>query len=261
MEDSSHRMKKSASNPSLLKAFLKSVHLFSEFPDSALDEVLTHSHIRHHEKNALIFTAGAPAEAFRIIVHGWVKLYRQRRDGSESVFSILTNRDTFGKSAILPDVVFSYSAEAATECDVLAIPSGFMMYMAKHHQEYDQFLSKFLEEEMQENELLKLQAEQLRSMSASQRVGCFLLRMSDGQADVKISQQLPYEKSLMADRLGMSPETFSRALNALSKIGVETKRAHVTIHNIEQLRSFVCRDCSATGLECPIEQHCPIHAR
>lgn len=254
-----HVIDQQATSPSQagLKEFLKSVSLFCEFPDAALDEVLAHCHVRHHEKNDLIFTVGAKADGFRLIIHGWVKLFRQRRDGSESVFSVLTNKEQFAKSAILHDVVYSYSAQAATDCDILVIPSTFMRHMAKHHENYDHFLTKFLEEEMKENELLKLQSEQLSNMSSSQRVGCFLLRMCNHQTAGKITHHFPYEKSLMAERLSMSAETFSRALNKLSKIGVETERTNVTIQNIEQLRSHVCENCSATRLECKMQKRCP----
>lgn len=238
-------------------SFLWGVPLFCEFPENALEEVVSHSHVREYEKNELIFIAGAPADAFRVIVNGWVKLYRQRRDGTEGVFSVLTNKELFGKSAILQDTTFSYSAQAATKCEILSITSAFMVHMAKHHENYDHFMTKFLQEEMQEHDLLKLQADHLASMSTAQRVGCFLLRMCNGQTEGSFTHEFPYEKGLMAERLGMSAETFSRALNSLSKIGVETKRARVTIQNISQLRHYVCESCSATWQECKMQKKCP----
>lgn len=244
---------KSSRKKALYKSFLWKLPLFSEFPERALDEVLSHSHVRQFDKKDLIFTSGAPADAFHVIVKGWVKLYRQRRDGTEGVFSVLTNTESFGQSSITCDAIFSYTAEAATKCEILSISSSFMMHMAKHHEDYDHFLMKFLREQMLEYELLKLQSDHATYMSASQRVGCFLLRMCKGQTHGSIDHEFPYEKGLMAVRLGMSAETFSRALSALCKTGVQSKRSHVTIQNIEQLRHHVCEACSATWQECNMQ--------
>lgn len=237
-------------NPTQYKHFLKSVSLFNEFSDASLADVLAHSQVRRYQKNDLIFTAGAHADAFRVIVRGWVKLFRETRDGEEVVFSVLTNHEVFGKTAIFHGGLFSYYAEAVTDCEVLSIPATFMLHMAESHDEYDHFFTKFLRAELKENESLELQAEHLTKMNSAQRAGCFLLRMCGPQNEGAVSHQFPYEKALVAKRLGMSPETFSRALNQLSKIGVETERTSVTIHNIEQLRNFVCERCSASCSEC-----------
>ena len=58
---------------------------------------------------------------------------------------------------------------------------------------------------------LVLQVEQLTSRSSVERVADFLLHLCPpgaGRAEV----ELPLDKSLIAARLGMQPETFSRSL-------------------------------------------------
>lgn len=231
-------------------AFLKKIPLFHDFSDNIMGEVMENARLRHYRKHDVLFMTGDSAEFFRIIINGWVKLYRETRGGHEVIVSVLTNNDVFGKTAVLSKGVYAYTAEAVTDVTMLMIPAAFMLYMAEHHKEYDHFLAKFLEAELNEVNQLGLHAEHLGQMTSAQRVGCFLLRLCQEQMEGSITLHLPYEKALAAGRLGMTAETFSRSLNQLSGLGVETKGSDVTIHNIAQLRSQVCEHCSATILEC-----------
>ena len=51
--------------------------------------------------------------------------------------------------------------------------------------------------------------------------------------------ELPYEKALIANRLGMKPESLSRALTRLRPIGVTVDRDHVLINDISRLTEYV----------------------
>ncbi len=56
---------------------------------------------------------------------------------------------------------------------------------------------------------------------------------------------LPYEKALIASRLGMQPESFSRALKQLRPLGVEVRGDDVTISDIKALAAYVEKGDSA----------------
>ncbi len=49
---------------------------------------------------------------------------------------------------------------------------------------------------------------------------------------------MPYEKSLIANRLGMKPESFSRALGKSSEFGVTVDRESVRIRDVDRLAAF-----------------------
>ena len=77
--------------------------------------------------------------------------------------------------------------------------------------------------------------EQLQSQSAPQRLADFLVRLAapnEGAARVR----LPIEKALIASRLGMKPETFSRALVQLRRAGVRVDDRDVVIGDVSALR-------------------------
>ena len=84
---------------------------------------------------------------------------------------------------------------------------------------------------------LVTQVEQLQAKSASQRVGAFLLRLNAG-GDEAITVHLPYDKSLIAARLGMKPETFSRALAKLRRLGIHSEGTNVSVPEPRVLRRY-----------------------
>ncbi len=234
--------------------FLKSILLFSGFTDACIGKVLDKARVKKYQKNQSLFFIGDKADFFYIIVDGWVKLFRETRDGHESVVAMLTNGEMFGRSAVLKNGSYPYSGEVVTNAELLIIPSDFMLYMAEHHTSFDHFLSKFLESGLSVSNQKGLEAEHLAKMTSAQRVGCFMLKMCGEKREGSISLHFPYEKSLVAGRLGMTPETFSRSLNQLNGLGVETNNSMVTIHNIEQLKINICEHCSATRKECSLAE-------
>jgi hypothetical protein len=53
---------------------------------------------------------------------------------------------------------------------------------------------------------------------------------------------LPYEKNLIAGRLGMKPESLSRAFRRLGDKGVAIDRNHITIGDVAALRAYSAED-------------------
>ena len=88
--------------------------------------------------------------------------------------------------------------------------------------------------------------EHLVIQNAPQRIGCFLLRLTNQNETGPIKILLPYDKSLVAARLGMQPETFSRALMKLKDAtGMEINGATILLSDIKQLIQFSCSACSS----------------
>jgi CRP-like cAMP-binding protein len=231
--------------------FLRSIPLFKGLSPAALQELLAHSRAMRYGRHEPVFRIGEPARYFYIVVSGWVKLYRETRDGHEAVLGVSGTRDVFGKTAVLSHGAHSYNAEAVSETTMLLVSKIFIQHMLQHHTEYDHFLSHLLEAGLRDWSQRELHIEHLAQLTASQRVACFLLRSCGGMAQGETHLMLPYEKALLAGHLGMSAETFSRAIGRLASLGVEAKQGHeVIIHDIDALRHYVCGHCSATINEC-----------
>jgi hypothetical protein len=56
---------------------------------------------------------------------------------------------------------------------------------------------------------------------------------------------LPYDKILIAGRLGLTPESLSRAFARLRTIGVVVDASHVMVRDVAKLRALAADDRSA----------------
>ena len=81
------------------------------------------------------------------------------------------------------------------------------------------------------------QVEQLTVKSATQRLASFLEKLVDVE-EGSDEFQLPLDKMLIAGRLGMQPETLSRALSKLRSIGVATEGHRVIIKDVAALHAI-----------------------
>lgn len=232
------------------RKFLKCVPLLADFTDHSLEFLMQNVQERNYEKGKILFFSGDPVHYIYIIEKGWIKLFRETQDGHESVLALLTQGDTFGEAAVLVENNHSYSCEIIVDTTLLQIPISHIKKMLHSTEHCHDLCTKLLEIEIHNTNQRCLEVEHLTTMTSAQRIGCFLLKGCGHIHEGSFKLELPVDKYLVAGRLGMTPETFSRGLNQLSAIGVETKNSEVTINNIEQLRSHVCRCCSALAGEC-----------
>lgn len=78
------------------------------------------------------------------------------------------------------------------------------------------------------------QIKSLKLRTAIQRVGCYLLALSQRQRTPG-KAVLPFEKMLIASELGITRESFSRALSSLSNSGIQVHGQIVVIHDAPRL--------------------------
>ncbi|MDQ0392127.1 CRP/FNR family transcriptional activator FtrB [Labrys monachus] len=72
------------------------------------------------------------------------------------------------------------------------------------------------------------QVKNLKLRSSTQRVGCYILALSQRQGTPD-RIVLPYEKNLIASELGITRESFSRALSSLEKSGIKVQGQTIAI--------------------------------
>lgn len=227
--------------------FLHSLPFFAALPDADVDNFLSGATIRPYAKNETLFMQGDRADRFFIVISGWIKIYRVTPEGEEAITAIFTRGDVFGEAAVFGGALYPSSAQAVEEARIAEIPSDFLRERARENQE---IMARLMASMSREIHNLELEHEHIALMNASQRVGCLLLQFSADINGKGGAFTFPYDKSLAASRLGMKPETFSRALAQLKGVGVTVKGPEVRIADFEKLIHFCCSHCSAQPDEC-----------
>lgn len=190
---------------------------------------------RMYEKGSMLFHQGEPASAFFIILDGWVKLYRTTADGLEVVLHVFKRGEAFAEAAMFLGGRYPASAETVAPSRLLKIDGEAFRSRIRERPE---LAMSMLASASYQLKMLVEQIEQIKVRSAPQRIADFLIRIAPTREGAAVVE-LPFEKSLLANRLGMKPESFSRALGRLRSYGVTVDREVVRIDDVGRLLTLV----------------------
>jgi CRP-like cAMP-binding protein len=223
--------------PELQKIARNSV-LMRGMPPPVADALLSTARLRQCDRNATIFLQGETADAIFIVADGWVKLYRITPHGSEAVVAVFTKGASFGEAVALQGGAYPVACEAVTEATLIRIDAETFRNILK--QSPEAALSMLSATYMHLHSLVA-QVEELKARTGAQRVASFLLELAPcGQGSCEVT--LPYDKALIAGRLGLQPESLSRAFAKLKSHGVTIKVNQASIEDVEALRLLAEED-------------------
>jgi cAMP-binding proteins - catabolite gene activator and regulatory subunit of cAMP-dependent protein kinases len=215
-------------------AILRETPLFQGLDDGALRQLLAGALVQNVAAGAALFVQDDRAERFFLLLDGWVKLYRLGPDGSEAIVGVVARGETFADAASFANAVYPVCADAVTPCRALSLAlRAFEDAIAAD----GAIALRMLGSLSRRLRSLVGQIEHLQIKSAPQRLGAFLVELSPA-ASGAVTLSLPLPKALIAQRLGMRPETFSRAMLALRRVGVDRHGASITIADVAALARF-----------------------
>ncbi|MCG8508347.1 MAG: Crp/Fnr family transcriptional regulator, partial [Rhodospirillales bacterium] len=208
--------------------------LFSDVSEDLLQALLADARVAEYSRGQILFLRGDPAERFYLLLDGWVKIFLDTPAGEQTVLEIMKTGETIAEAAIFLGMAFPASAEIAGDARLLEIPA--QQFMAKLHEESGLAIT-MLGALSKRLHFLIQHIEGIQTHSTPQRLAGFLVGLS-GETEGKSEVSLPYDKSLIAARLGMKPESLSRALAKLREWGVTTQGNVVSIADVDRLREF-----------------------
>lgn len=217
--------------------------LFNGVQPPVIARVLATTRIVRLSKRQVLIRQGQRTPSFFIILDGWIKLYRNIYSGEEAVIDVLTRGSILAMSDAMTGTCFPATAEAICDVRVLQMPAGHMLYWMRT---VPQIALNMIVLNSQLHDRLARQVEVLKTKSSLQRVAEFLASLCPTAAGPCVVT-LPYEKTVIAGRLGMKPESLSRALAKLKAVGVQLAASCVTVRDVRALHR-VCGEETPTGL-------------
>ncbi len=214
---------------------VRSTPLFGAMPMDVTVSLVGSTGPRGYEKGALLFQQGDPASAFYVILDGWVKVARITPEGGEAVVGVFRRGETFAEAAMFLGGKYPVNAEVVAPSRLLKIDGEALR--RKIRENPDLALSMLASASHQLKHLVE-QIEQIKLLSAPQRIADFLIKQCRTRQGACVVE-LPYEKALIASRLGMKPESFSRAIAKLRNLGVSVDHEFVSIADVTTLIGFV----------------------
>lgn len=220
-------------DPSDLK-IIRQTPILGGLSSEALTNLVRDAAVMRHEQGYLLFSQGDPADAFYVVLGGWIKVYRLSSSGAEAVVGIFTRGQSFAEAAAFTGGVYPASGEAVTDVRILKISARRLFERITASPEIGLAM---LASTSQHLHLLVRQIEALKAHTGAQRIAEFLLELAPDESGACVVE-LPYDKALIAARLGMKPESLSRAFHKLKNHGVDIRQRHADIRSLRELREF-----------------------
>ena len=190
------------------------------------------------ESGQTLFRQGELAAAFFIVIEGWIKLYRITPAGDEAVLNVFAKSESFAEAVAFTSGRYPAAASAATDARILQIPAYHVVCCIR---EMPDIAIAMIASTSQHLHRLVQRVEQLTAQSALQRVAEFLTSLC-AREDGPCTISLPYDKLLIAGRLGLQPESLSRAFAKLRSVGVDVRASDVIVSDVGRLRSLIASD-------------------
>jgi len=216
------------------REFLKRLPLFNDVTQAELDQIAAATTEFHVPRGAVIFRRGEPCRGFHTVIFGQVKLGFVSADGDEKVVEIIGAGQSFGEALMFMQRPYIVTAQALADSLLLHIGSQAVFDELDRNPRFARRMLAGLSRRLH-GLISDVEAYALRS--ASQRVIGYLLR--EGPCENGDRLTLPVSKRMIASRLSLTPEHFSRVLHDLVQGGmISVDKRDVTILDTEKLRGY-----------------------
>lgn len=216
-----------------IQNLLARVPLFNQLDDVELAKVAAGTTEHHVRRGETVFHRGEPCNGFHIMVYGQVKLIAVSPAGAEKVVRLLGPGESFGEALMFLDQPYILSAVALADSMLLTVDKSVLfaelaaqpMLARKMIAGLSRRLHAFVSD---------VQSYSLHS--GTQRVIGYLLQGCEAAGGPEV--RLEVSKNVIASRLNLTPEHFSRILNDLSTKGlIKVNGRHITILDEEGFRA------------------------
>lgn len=224
--------------PIKAQSFLANLPLFREVAPEELARIAAGTTEVHAARGEILFHKGDPCIGFHMVVYGHVKLAITSANGDEKVIELIGPGQSFGEALMFMEMPYVVYAQTLADTLLLHISKTVVFEEIERQPRFARRMIAGLSRRLH-GLIGDLEAYSLHS--GIQRVIGYLLRAEpDGEAAGKSAQlKLPTSKGIIASRLNLTPEHFSRILHELTAAKlIEVDGRTVTILDLDRLRVY-----------------------
>jgi CRP-like cAMP-binding protein len=201
------------------QAFLANLPLFRELSTEEIDRIALGTTEHHVTRGAVVVNKGDPNEGFHLVVYGQVKLSLTTSQGDEKVVEIIGPGFSFGEALMFMGKPYIVTATALADSLLLHVTREAVFEGLARD---PQFARRMLAGMSRKLHSLVSDLESVTLKTGRERVIGYLMRQEGGgdAADSPYSVSLPVSKAIVASRLNLTPEHFSRILHELVAEGL-----------------------------------------
>lgn len=223
--------------PIKVQSFLANVPLFKELAGEELNRIAANTHEVRAERGHVLFRRGDPALGFHTIVFGQVKLAFSSPRGDEKVVDLIGPGQSFGEAVMFMERPHVVTAQTLSDSLLLYIARETVFEELERDPRFVRRMIAGLSGRLHR---LMSDVESDSLHSGTQRVIGYLLRDSDADPAPAnaLEVTLPATKGVIASRLSLTQEHFSRILHDLAARGlIEVHGRAIHIPDVAGLRA------------------------
>lgn len=218
-----------SSHPINIEALLTHIPLFNGLAPEEIARIARATREVNVSKGGILFHKGDTCTGFHLLVYGQVKLAFTSPQGNEKVVEILSQGHSFGEAIMFMEKPYIVFAQALSDSLLLHVSKQAVFdELQRDHN----LCRKMLAGMAQRLHQLMNDVESYSLHSGKQRIIGYLLReLPESEENGKnVSVTLSTNKGVIASRLNLTQEHFSRILHELTELGlivVEGRKIHI----------------------------------
>ncbi len=212
---------------------MRHLPLFAEVAREHVEAMLKPAFLQRFPAHVDLVREGEPADFLHVVVEGQVEVFSAYRD-RETTVSVLGPGHSFIVAAVILDRLYLKSARALTAARVLLIPAEAVRKAFGEDAAFARAMAVELAFAYR-GVVKELKNQKLRS--SLERLANWLL-VRNAETGSKNRFDLPFEKKVLASRLGMAPEVLSRSFSALIPYKVRVHGPTIEIGDVEALNTL-----------------------
>lgn len=211
--------------------------LFRELSPTQIGRIAADTRQRRAAKGEILFEKGDEARGFFFLIYGQIKLALASAQGNEKVVEIIGPQQSFGEAIMFMNRPYPVFAEALADSLMLHVPKATVFELIEKDAGFARALLAGLSRRLHG---LIADVESYSMRSSRQRVIGYLLQLCDATESGNTAvATLPASKHVVASRLNLTPETFSRMLHDLTEADlIDVQGKQITIRDLQRLREF-----------------------
>lgn len=226
-----------AAPPGIFEA-LSAVPLFAPLPEPLRRAMAAAGTVRDVAAGTVVMAHGAPARELAVVLDGHVRLTAPASGPASppATIDVVGPGSLIGQAAITGVGTHPASAEAVDAVRLVVVDGAAVRDLLSTDMALVLRMLGSLSASLRG---LLGQVNDLKMRTTAQRLAMFLIERAGTPQGTDVVVTLPFAKRVVAEKLGMTPESLSRALAALEPVGVEQAgRGTIRIASVEALAEW-----------------------
>lgn len=219
-------------------ALVSAIPAFAGLSRTIVQDLCRNARIERVMRGGWLFRQGEKAANLHVLLDGQVGLMGtiepDHPDDEQTMVEILDAGEAFILAAVLTGKPYLVGAQALAMCKVLMLPSDVLL---AELEKSPQLAVAMMGSLARHYRMMVREIKDLKLKSAAQRLARYLLELTPRRRG-SVLVRLPHNKGMIAQRVGVRPETLSRAFAQLKDLGVSVDGQKVQLADLSKLAHF-----------------------